>query len=329
MIYKSYLIEQNFDLIKSNLTLFFGENLGLQNDFKDIIRKKFHKTEIYTVLQDEILKNSEHFFNEILNGSLFDNDKIYFINQVDDKILNFIEELESKVGDQKIFIFAGILEKRSKLRSVFEKSAKCGTVACYQDNEITIKKIIVNKLKNLKGLSTENINIIIDNSGLDRNKLNNELNKILTFFDGKLVDRRNLELLLNIKTNDDFALLRDEAINGNKIRTNKLLNDTFIEQEKNIFYLNLIYKRLEKLLKVLMLAEHSNLESAINEVKPPIFWKDKPIFSNQLNKWNKSKIKSFLTTIYELELKIKSSSFPDGKVLIKKLIVDMCNLANA
>ena len=34
MIYKSYLLEQNFDLLKTNLTLFYGENLGLQNDFK-------------------------------------------------------------------------------------------------------------------------------------------------------------------------------------------------------------------------------------------------------------------------------------------------------
>ena len=38
MIYKSYLVEENFKLIKSNIVLFYGENLGLKNDFKDKIK---------------------------------------------------------------------------------------------------------------------------------------------------------------------------------------------------------------------------------------------------------------------------------------------------
>ena len=39
MIYKSYILEQNFNL-DQNIFLFFGENLGLKNDFKYKIKKK-------------------------------------------------------------------------------------------------------------------------------------------------------------------------------------------------------------------------------------------------------------------------------------------------
>ena len=91
----------------------------------------------------------------------------------------------------------------------------------------------------------------------------------------------------------------------------------------------MIYKRLEKLLELHKLAEKSSLEVAINNVKPPIFWKDKPIISNQLKKWNENKIKNFLTLIYNLELQIKSSSLINSTILIKKLVVDTCNLANS
>ena len=35
MIYKSYLIEQNINLLDKNLFLFYGENLGLKNELKD------------------------------------------------------------------------------------------------------------------------------------------------------------------------------------------------------------------------------------------------------------------------------------------------------
>ena len=35
MIYKSYLVEKNLNLLNTSLCLFFGENLGLKNDFKN------------------------------------------------------------------------------------------------------------------------------------------------------------------------------------------------------------------------------------------------------------------------------------------------------
>ena len=37
---KSYLLEENLDIQKNNLVLFYGENLGLKNDFKEKIQKK-------------------------------------------------------------------------------------------------------------------------------------------------------------------------------------------------------------------------------------------------------------------------------------------------
>ena len=46
--------------------------------------------------------------------------------------------------------------------------------------------------------------MIIENCGLDRSKLNNELNKIDTFFENKVIDTNKLEALLNIKVNDSF-----------------------------------------------------------------------------------------------------------------------------
>ena len=51
----------------------------------------------------------------------------------------------------------------------------------YEDNEISIKKIILEKLKGFEGLTTENINLILNHTNLDRSKLNNELEKIIMF----------------------------------------------------------------------------------------------------------------------------------------------------
>jgi len=329
MIYKSYLIEQNINLLDKNLFLFYGENLGLKNEIKDKIKFQNKNAEIINLSQDDIISNIDNFVNEILNISLFDEKKIYFINQVNDKILDAIKIIEPKIDSQKFYLMSELLDKRSKIRNYFEKSNNCGVVACYIDDEISFKKIIIKRLKNYKGVTTENINLISDKCNLNRDKLKNEIGKIYTFFLEKNIDKKKLEILLDNKINNDFSLLKDEAFNGNKIETNKLLSDTIIDSEKNVLYLNIINQRLLKLNEIFKLIGQTSLEKAIDMLKPPIFWKDKPAFLKQAKKWNMNKIKKILNKTYSLELEIKSNSIVNKNILLKKLLIDICNLANA
>ena len=328
MIYKSYLIEGNIDLLKENIILFYGENLGLKDDLKNKIKDSKKEASILIYNQDDILKNEDLFFNEILNASLFEEKKIFFINEATDKILNVIENIRDKIDNHEIFLFSEILEKKSKIRNYFEKDKKLAAVACYNDNEITIKKIIQERLKGFTGLSSQNINTLIENCGLDRSKLKNELEKIIIFFSDKKINDGNLDELLNIKENNNFNSLKDEAMNGNKIKTNKLLGDTIFEKEKNILYINLINQRLMKLSALIEMTKLTNIDKAINEIKPPIFWKDKPFYIAQIKKWNSQKIKNILNSTFNLEVTVKSNSSINHDLLIKKLIVDICNLAN-
>ena len=135
--------------------------------------------------------------------------------------------------------------------------------------------------------------------------------------------------MLNLKINDNFNLLKDEAILGNRSRTNKLLSDTILESEKNLLYVNIINQRLNRMYLVIKNSELSNLDEAINKLKPPIFWKDKSAFLAQIKKWNTLKIRQILNKSYELEINIKSNKAIGKEILIKKFLVDICNLANA
>ena len=329
MQYKSYLIEQNIGNLKENLVLFYGENIGLIDDFKSSI-KKFYKDqfEIINFTQEDILKNNNLLTKEVMNSSLFDKKKILFIQQSDDKLLKHFEELKSELNENKIYIFSSTLDKKSKLRNFFEKNSEVGSVPCYQDNEQSIKKIIFEKLKGYEGLSAINVNMIIENSGLERSKLNNELEKIKLFFNNKIIETEKLEILLNIKINEDFNNLKDHALLGNKLKTNKLLSETIIDDEKMLFYLNSLNQRLNKIKEVRQ-SSSTNIELSVNSLKPPIFWKDKPNFIDQTKKWTNKKIIEILDLTYKLEVQIKSNSIANKKILLKKLMIDVCELANS
>ena len=331
MIYKSFIIEKNISsLSKNKIFLFYGENDGLKKDLKDKIKISFHEREILNLFQEEIIKNKNFFFNEIANKSLFDEKKIIFINEANDKILEIVEEICEIVQEENIYIFSNNLDKRSKLRTYFEKSTNFGIAACYPDNEITIRKIITTKLNDFSGLSNQIINSIIQNVGLDRSKVNNEIKKIQTYFLNKEIDSEKLDLLLNIRTNDDFNYLKDEALNGNKRKTNRLLADTVFEAENNFYYLITINQRINRLNEIEKIkTNNSNIESVISNLKPPIFWKDKPILIEQSKKWNKDKIKQALKKTYEAEIKIKCNSSIRKDLIIKNLIVELCSTASA
>ena len=39
-------------------------------------------------------------------------------------------------------------------------------------------------------------------------------------------------------------------------------------------------------------SKNKDIERAIEEVKPPIFWKDKPIFKSQVKLWDRTDMKN-------------------------------------
>ena len=330
MITKSYQVENNKRFYtEDNCFLFYGENLGLKKEFKEKFKQNNLDAKIINLHQEEILKKENLFFQEVMNLSLFDAKKIVFIDSANDKIFKILEKITDNLSNIKIILFSEILDKKSKLRNFFEKSKIFNATACYPDNELTIKKIISEKLKKFTNLNRDNINLICEKSNLDRIKLNNDLEKILIYFKDKKIFEKDLEKLLDIKLNDDFNALKDEAFLGNKINTNKLLNETNIYSEKSSLYVNLIFLRLITLKEILIASKSKGLENAVNTIKPPIFWKDKSKITIQTRKWSLKKIIKLLNLTYEVEKKIKSNNNLTNKLVVKNLIIDICNLANA
>ena len=81
-----------------------------------------------------------------------------------------------------IFILANKLDKKSKIRNLFEKDNELICIPCYEDNAISLNKIVNLEIKksDIK-ISQESINLLIDRSSGDRQNLKNELEKIKSY----------------------------------------------------------------------------------------------------------------------------------------------------
>ena len=330
MLLKSYLVENNTNSLKNYIcTLFYGENNGLKIDFKNKIKHENKESEIINLFEEDLLNNKNILLNEFNNLSLFSSKKIIFLHEISDKVLNQIEEIINKRNeDVQIYIFSKILDKKSKLRSLFEKNKELAAIACYQDNERSLHQYISNKLRNLKGVTPEIINFIMKNSYLDRGIINGEIEKIKTYFTDNQIEKNKIESLLNIKDNENFEKVRDATLLGDKINVNKLIGEIRFQSEENFYYLNQLYLRFSKLLEVQDFNESiKNYEITLEQIKPKIFWKDKPAFLRQLKIWDIQKIQSAITDISNIEILMKTNSQIQNGILIKNLLINLCTQA--
>ena len=327
MILKSFLVEKNINLLQEYFAvLIYGENIGLKDDIKIQIKKQFQDYEQITFNQDDIIKNNKLLDEQVGNNSLFSKKKIIFINEVSDRIENYITEtLQNSREDVKIFLFSQNLDKKSMLRKIFEKEKKTAIIPCYQDNERTLSEYVRKKLEGYTGLNQQMINFIINNSGLDRKTLFNEINKIKCFFLDKKIEFTKLPELLNNNNNLDFNDVRDSCLGCKKKELNANLGNVIFQNENAIFYLSVLGSRIEKLLKLCEQFEKDrNLEKVIDSIKPPIFWKDKPIFYKQMSVWNRRKLEEAQKMLFETEFLVKTNLNSNNNTLIKNLIVNLC-----
>ena len=327
MILKSYEVENNIDRIfKFCSVLIYGENIGLKDTLKKKLVSIQKDAELINLYQEDISKNKDILSNEIKNISLFTSKKIIIVNQASEKIINDIENFIQRKENVKIVLFSELLDKKSKLRSLYEKESELAIIPCYNDNDITLRKLVQLELKDFNNFNSNMVNMILNYSNQNRKTILNNLEKIKIFFDKKVLQEDNLETLLNADKNELFENIRDAAIDEDKIKLNSLLNDFAFSNEDTYFYLNMINFRLIKMLDIVnKKASDQTLEVALSQMRPPIFWKDKPIYLRLLKKWNKEKIIRAIKYLGKVERDIKSNSSLNQLTVVKNSIINICS----
>ena len=323
MILKSFEIEK-IKIKDKKFFLFYGENQGHKNQ---IIKEKFEsefKESTYFYEEAEILKNKNEFFNNILSKSFFENEKLIIISRASDKIKDILDELiEKKIEDLVIILNANMLEKKSKIRSLFEKSKDAFCVPFYEDNNQTLSGIVSDYFRNKKiPISQQAINLIVGRARGDRQNIKNELEKIENFISNKkTLEIQDLLKLTNLAENYSVSELVDCCLSKNKKRTVNILNENNYSLEDCILIIRTLLIKAKRLVKLSKEFEKTkNLDITVSQFKPPIFWKEKDIVKQQIRSWSFKEVKNLVYQINDVELLIKKYSNSSVNILFDFII---------
>jgi len=320
------MIIKSFELTKIKLNnykfyLFYGDNEGLKDENIKNLFGKNYQDKINRYEEKEILDNIDIFFNSVLSKSFFDNEKLIIISRATDKIKTIIEDLiEKSPEDIQIILNSKNLEKKSTLRKFFEKEKSIICVPFYEDNNQTLNSIISLFFRNKKiPISQQLINVLIERSRGDRKNLNNELEKIENFsLNKKNLNIKEIIKLTNLADNYNPSELVDHSLAKNTRKTATILSENNYSDEDNIIIIRTLLAKLKRLVKIYeLVGEKNNIEKAISACKPPIFWKDKPLVTQQILAWNKDLLEDLIYKSNEIELLIKKNS-----VLAKNILAD-------
>ena len=311
MIIKNFELER---IKKSNLSLylFYGQNEGLKKEVLENCFIKNFKGLVEKYDEKEVIENQEEIYSKIFNKSLFEKEKIILISRTSDKIVNFIERiLEKNVSDIKIICLSEILEKKSKLRNLFEKDSKLICIPFYADDNKKLTQLCGDFFKKINvPISREILNIIVDKCQGDRNNLNRELDKVEMFIDGNTnFDISDILKLINLSENYTVSELVDSCLSKNIKNTAKILNENNYTNDDCILILRTMLNKTKRLIKLRDDYDVTkNLDSTVSNFRPPIFWKDKDVIKKQLLKWDKKNSSELIFEINELEKLIKKNS---------------------
>ena len=311
MIIKSFELEKIISL-NFYIHLIYGNNEGIKQDIISNFYKKNYEGEVLKYDEQDILTNKDEFISSLLNKSLFETEKLIIISRGTDKLTTVINELlDRKQLGVKIIIKSSNLEKKSKLRNLFEKEKNVICTPVYEDDSRSLNFIINNFLKDYKlSLSQEIKNILIERSNGDRINLKNELSKLINLsITKKKLSIEDVLKLSNLSENYSVFELSDNYLAKNSKKVSNILNENNYSSDDCILIIRTILNKSKRLLKIRNEVDNNkNIDQVISTIKPPIFWKEKEIVKKQAQSWSTNEVKDIIFKINDLEALVKKNS---------------------
>jgi len=311
MIIKSFEL-QKIKSSNSSIILIYGNNEGLKEQIINDCFLKDFKGEILNYDEIDVLNNKEEFISNLLNRSLFEDNKAIIISRATEKLIDtIINIIEKNPPGIKIIIKTQNLEKKSEMRNLFEKEKNLICIPVYEDDTRVLASIVQNFLrKNELKLSQEIINILIERSKGDRKNLNNELSKLKSLtISKKKIDLYDIQKLSNLAENYSVFELSDNYLAKNSKKVSNMLNENNYTSDDCILILRTILNKSKRLLKIKSeMDKTKNIDEVLSTFKPPIFWKEKEIVKKQTQSWSTKEIKKIIYKINDLEVIVKKNS---------------------
>lgn len=240
------------------------------------------------------------------------------------KLLVAEKDFQQK-SENFILIQAGDLEKHSSLRKQVEENQAFAAIACYEDDDRAIKKLIADELqKNQVEPNEEAVLCLFEKLGKNRQIIAAEIKKIATYLDGEEINNTLISRAIDNQaeiSSDEFI---DSFISKNYAKANEQAVYLLKHGFESITLMRFLSNYLQKIYnaKIAIESKESSFEEAVKAQK--LFFKVEAQFRKHLKNTSLKTLVLWLKNLQELEIKIKTTSTISAKLLFLKFLQEGC-----
>jgi len=249
--------------------------------------------------------------------------RVVRVSGATDQISGALESIFENSADAALVIVeAGQLTPRSSLRRLFEGAESGGAVACYEDDQRDLGRV-TNEFFRAREIriSADAREWLAERLGGDRGQVENELEKLAQYAGpGGELDLGDLQALVG----DAAAASLDDLCRavgfGNPGRVDRALQRAFADGVAAVQALRAVSRHFIRLESArAKMREGASAEQALNGLRPPVFFKQKESFRQQLETWSPERLSDALVLLCEAEAACKYSAAPVGALCTRAL----------
>ncbi len=263
---------------------------------------------------DQLKEDPAILADELAAMSLMAPRRVILLREADDPHLDaVISALSHRAPENLLLLYSTeSLASTSKLRVWAERSAEAAAVACYKDEGTGLEQFVRDTLRGY-GLRAGNevTRFLATQLSGDRQIILNELEK-LSLYVGDEAEEVSLEEAMEaVGENNDqsFDELCQAVASGDMVRTCKLSDKLLMEGHPGLLIARSMMRYFSRLETIaIKRGEGMSIDAVIEGLRPPVFFKAKPILKAQASRWNAENCATALARLQMLELDSKRYS---------------------
>ncbi len=251
------------------------------------------------------------FFDEASTLSMFGGRRVIRIREAKDDITPlFSDFLAQPHSDAFITLEAGDLKPTSKLRKLFEAHKNAGAIPCYLDEARDIAQMADEIIRDHKlSIEGDAKKELLSRLGSDRLLSRGEIEKLCLYKGEGKINLKDIELTLGDSAQISLQTVIMSAASGNFDQLEIEINRLWHENIPPITLLRATSNHFLKLQQMLVFIQQGmSPQQAVKQFRPPLFFKLEPLFIQQANLWNISKIIRALELLAKTENQCKLSA---------------------
>ena len=325
--------------LDANAVLLYGPDRGLVSEYSQKLSTKCTSSlndpfSVTTFTGAQLKQDPSMLIDAVYSMTLAGGDCVVIIQEAQDIIVPALAHIFSQsTRAWPIIIEANILTPRSTLRKMFEQSSNLAAIGCYPDDgyalEVFIKEIVANE-----GLSIakDACEFLCASLAGDRQIIRRELEKLSLYCSTKKTDSNKITEADAIEcVGDSSETSMDNLIfsvgDGNQANVDKILAKMFSEGINPVVVIRSIQRHFQRLHFIHgQKSKGESFEQAIGKLKPPVFFKHKANFEQQVYNWSPDNINRALLIATRNEIDSKTTGLP-AEILCSRALMRIAQAA--